>query len=75
MLGGLHMVINVYERLLPIGIFVTHRRQRPHGGAVDRLEGASARALELLEGTVIEIDEQCADGRVELLEREELTVA
>lgn len=71
----LDVTVRRHPCLAPFGVLIRGCRQRAQGRAIDRLELAQARAVELFEGTGVERLQVRGNDPVELGEREELLVA
>ena len=71
----LDVVVDVDLGGLPAADLVARGRQRLERRGVELLEGAAPAAGELLEGALVQIDEQLGDGAVELGQAEESAVA
>lgn len=69
------VVVDVDRGRLPGGELVRAVRQRPPHRPLQLLEQAAARALELLEGPLVEPLQPLADGEVGLGDRDEAPVA
>ena len=67
----LDVIVDVHTCALSFGELVAGRRQRPEGWPVHSFEEGPTRALELLEGTIIECIEEPADLAIELPQAEE----
>ena len=75
MLVVLNVVIDMHAGLFDIRILIRLGRQGPQGRFVQLLELAEPRAGQLLEGALIEIIQQHADGLIECGQGEEALMA
>jgi hypothetical protein len=71
----LDVVVDVDLGRLPAANGIVLWWQRPKRWGFERLEGAASAAGQLLEGPVVEVDQQLCDGGVELGQAEEAAVA
>ena len=72
---GLHVIVNTGFGFHPRCILVAAPRERLHRRSIDRGERLRAASRQLLEGTMIQIHQQLRDRRVQLVQREELSIA